>query len=424
VALIGCGGQGFRDGRHALEFCNLVAVCDVDADRAASAREFYADKISQSGSRPQIDIYEDYRAIIDRDDIDAIICATVDHWHVKMSTEALRSGKDVYCEKPLTLTIDEGRVISQVVKETGGIVQVGTQQRSNERFLRAIAIAHSGRLGAIKKVTVGINRNPFSKPLPAVSPPQALNWNMWKGPTADVPYRFLKGGKVGQNLVREHGDGGQDASNGHYEFRWWYEYSGGKMTDWGAHHVDIAHWMIQQNGPGQGPTKITPEMVVPSVAFDDRGNPTETDRYNVPQRFTVRADFPQDIQMVITSEGRNGILVEGTDGRIFVNRRTLAGKPVEELESNPRRETTRSRMHGGLVVSHMQNFFDCLVSRQQPVSDIWSHLVAVNTCHLGNIAIRLGRPVEWDAASQSVTGDAVASEMQARPCRKGFEIEV
>jgi predicted dehydrogenase len=423
VALVGCGGQGYRDGSEALEFGNLVAVCDVDSDRAASARNAYLDKASQRGVEAKIDTYEDYRAIIDRPDVDAVICGTVDHWHVKVSVEALRSGKDVYCEKPLTLTIDEGRIISQTVNETGQILQVGTQQRSHQRFLDAIAIAHSGRLGSIKKVTVGINRNPFSKPLPALPPPPTLNWNMWRGPTADVPYRFLKGGKAGQNLARSYGDGRKDASNCHYEFRWWYEYGGGKMTDWGAHHVDIAQWIIQQNGPGQGPQRLSPVMVVPSVEFDERGNPQQTDRYNVPQQFTVRAEFPQDVVMVITSEGRNGILVEGTEGRIFVNRRTLAGKPIDELESNPLPGDALERLYGGRLVSHMHNFFDCIANRKQPISDVGSHIAAINTCHLANIALRLNRPIDWDADSQSIRNDAIAAAMQIRPSRKGFEIE-
>jgi predicted dehydrogenase len=224
-------------------------------------------------------------------------------------------------------------------------------------------------------------------------------------------------------LVRRHGDGGKDASNCHYEFRWWYEYGGGKMTDWGAHHVDIAQWIIQQNGPGQGPKRISPVIVVPAVEFDEQGNPTQTDRYNVPRRFTVQADFPQDVVMVITSEGRNGILVEGTEGRIFVNRRTMAGKPVEDLQSNPLPEDAAERLYGGRLVSHMKNFFDCLANRRQPISDVWSHVASINTCHLANIAMRLDRPLEWDAESQSIKGDAIATAMQARPSRKCFEIE-
>jgi predicted dehydrogenase len=424
IALIGCGGQGTGDGRRALAYGDMVAVCDVDSAHAAHAKNAYTGRLARSGIEAKIDVYEDYRAVIDRQDIDAVICGTVDHWHVKIAAEALKSGKDVYCEKPLTLTIDEGRIISKVVEETGQLLQVGTQQRSDERFLKAVAIAHSGRLGKIKKVTVGINHNPFSKQLPTVDPPQTLNWDRWKGPTEDVPYRFLKEGKGGQKLVRELGDGSIDASNCHREFRWWLQYSGGKMTDWGAHHVDIAQWIIDQCGPGQGPTSIKPVLVETKVPFDENGNPTLDDRYNAPHRFTVHAQFPNDVLMEITSEGRNGILVEGTKGRFFVNRGTIAGKPIEDLESNPLPGGWMEDFYRGELVEHVHNFFNCIATREQPASDVWSHVAAINTCHLSNIAIRLNREIQWDAASQTIPGDPQANSMQARDFRKGYEIEI
>ena len=423
VAVIGCGGKGTGDGKQAIEFADVVAVCDVDSAHAERAKALYSGLQSSKGKAAEIDVYEDYRAIIDRDDIDVIVCGTVDHWHVKVSAEALRSGKDAYCEKPLTLTIEEGRIISKAVEETGRILQVGTQQRSDERFLKAIAVAHSGRLGKIQKVTVGINQNPFSKQLPAAAPPKTLNWDRWKGPTPDVPYRFLKDGKAGQTLVRNLGDGGIDASNCHKEFRWWLEYSGGKMTDWGAHHVDIAQWIIGQCGPGQGPTFIRPVMVETTVPFDERGNPTLSDRYNAPHKFTVHASFPNGVLMEITSEGRNGILVEGTRGRIFVNRGTIAGKPIEDLESNPLPGDWLDNIYRGSLVSHMHNFFDCVASRKKPASDVWTHVAAINTCHLGNIAVRLNREIHWDVATQTIKGDEVANQMQSRERRRGYEIE-
>ncbi|MFT5522262.1 MAG: putative dehydrogenase [Pirellulaceae bacterium] len=424
IAVIGCGGQGMGDGRRAQNYGDIVAVCDVDTSHSAYAKAGYTRRMAAKGREAKIDVYDDYRAIIDRQDIDAIICGTVDHWHVKISAEALKSGKDVYCEKPLTLTVDEGRIISKVVKETGRILQVGTQQRSDELFLKAVAIAHSGRLGKIKKVTVCLNHNPFSKPLPVGGSPATLNWDRWKGPTEDVPYRFLKNGKDGQTLIRTLGDGSIDASNCHKEFRWWLQYSGGKMTDWGAHHVDIAQWIIDQCGPGQGPTIIKPVMVETKVPFDEDGNPTLDDRYNAPHRFTVHVQFPNGVLMEITSEGRNGILVEGTEGRIFVNRGTIAGKPIEDLTSNPLPGGWLEDMYGGQLVEHVNNFFDCIASRKKPASDVLTHIASINTCHLSNIAIRLNRQIEWDAATQTIKGDAKATAMLARDFRKGYEIEI
>ena len=424
LAVIGVGGQGMGDGRRAQNHSEIVAVCDVDTSHSAYAKAGYTRRMAAKGKVAMIDVYDDYRAVIDRNDIDAIICGTVDHWHVKISAEAMRSGKDVYCEKPLTLTVDEGRIISKVAQETGQILQVGTQQRSDERFLKAVAIAHSGRLGKIRKVTVGINHNPFSKALPVISAPKTLDWDRWKGPTEDVPYRFLKAGKAGQQLVRTLGDGSIDASNCHKEFRWWLQYSGGKMTDWGAHHVDIAQWIIDQCGPGQGPTMIEPIMVKTRVPFDEDGNPTLDDRYNAPHRFTVHAHFPNQALMEITSEGRNGILVEGTNGRIFVNRGTIAGKPIEELASNPLPGGWLDEMYGGPLVEHVNNFCDCVISRKKPASDVWSHVASINTCHLSNIAIRLNRKVRWDAKAQTVKGDLKANAMLSRDFRKGYEIEL
>ncbi|MFM8953961.1 MAG: Gfo/Idh/MocA family protein [Planctomycetaceae bacterium] len=424
VAVIGCGSQGTGDGRRSLPYGDIVAVCDVDSAHTERARASYTELMAAKGRETRIDVTGDYRALIDRDDIDAIICGTVDHWHVKIAAEALRSGKDVYCEKPLTLTVDEGRIISKVVEQTGRILQVGTQQRSDERFLQAIAIARAGRLGTIKKVTVGINHNPFSKPLPVAEVPATLDWDRWKGPTEDVPYRFLVNGKDGQKLVRDLGDGGADASNCHKEFRWWLQYSGGKMTDWGAHHVDIAQWLIDQCGPGQGPLSLEPVMLEARVPFDERGNPTLVDRYNAPHRFTVHAAFPGDLLMEITSEGRNGILVEGTEGRLFVNRGTISGKPLEDLATKPLPGDWLADLYGGPLVDHVQNFFDCIASRKKPASDVWTHVAAINTCHLGNIALRLNRKIEWDAAAGAIKGDAVANSLLARDFRKGYEIEL
>jgi hypothetical protein len=165
-------------------------------------------------------------------------------------------------------------------------------------------------------------------------------------------------------------------------------------------------------------------MVQAKVPFDENGNPTLDDRYNAPHRFTVHAHFPNDVLMEITSEGRNGILVEGTKGRIFVNRGTIAGKPIEDLQSNPLPGGWLEDLYRGKLVEHVNNFFDCIASRKQPASDVWTHVAAINTCHLSNIAIRLNRQIEWDAVSQTIKGDAKANAMQARDFRKGYEIEL
>ena len=196
------------------------------------------------------------------------------------------------------------------------------------------------------------------------------------------------------------------------------------MTDWGAHHVDIAQWIVDQCGPGQGPVSIEPVMVQAKVPFDENGNPTLQDRYNAPHRFTVHVRYPNDVLMEITSEGRNGILVEGTRGRIFVNRGAIEGKPIEDLASNPLPGDWREDLYGGPVVEHVNNFFDCIASRKTPASDVWSHVSSINTCHLSNIAIRLNRKISWDSKNQVIENDQRANSMMKRDFRKGYEIEL
>lgn len=420
--VLGCIGTGDRwkaDGPAAMKFADCVAVCDVDKAHMDEAKDIV--KKRQNGD---VAASEDYRAILDNKDIDIVTIVTPDHWHTKIAIEAMKAGKDVYCEKPLTLTIEEGKQICKVAKETGRVFQVGTQQRSGmgQRFLKAVAIARAGRLGDIKKITCVINGVAPSGPIPALDPPATLNWEKWLGQAPLTAYRYKSdGSRWGK-------------SNCHYEFRWWYQYSGGKMTDWGAHHVDIAQWLLDQTGEGQGPTLIEPVMAEHPVPLDSNGNPTEDDQYNVATKFLVRCTFPGNVTVDIASEGENGLLIEGTKGRIFVSRGSLKGKPVEELESNPLPEDVMAKVYKGQTLHpegngmndtdvHMHNFMDCVVSRQQPISDVFTHHRSLTTCHLANIAVRLNRPIKWDPAAQQIVGDDQANSMQSREQREGYEIQ-
>jgi len=412
IGSIGIGGRGSGIMRQATRYGVLAAVCDVDAKRLERTTGRFEGRVEG---------FEDYRKLLDRKDIDIVTIGTPDHWHTKIAIDAMRAGKDVYCEKPLTLTIDEGKLILKTLKETNRVFQVGTQQRSGKEFLTAIALVRAGRLGKLRKLTVGISQNPYSDAIAEAEVPEGLNWDMWLGQTPKVPYRWEPGVKhMPKN--RGGGDGGSVASNCHYEFRWWYAYSGGKMTDWGAHHVDIAQWIIGQTGPDQGLLTVEPVNVEHAVDFDKNGDPVQKDRYNVPKTFEVSAKFPGDVEMVITSEGRNGILVEGTKGRIFVNRGGLNGAPAEALAQSPLPEGAIEAVYGGPLMQHMQNFMECVKSRRKPVSDVSSHHRAVTTCHLSNIALRLGRKISWDAKTEEIVGDDVAKAMQSREQRKGYEI--
>jgi predicted dehydrogenase len=412
-ATIGLRNQGWEITNKSLRFADFVALADVDANVLA---ENVAKLEKGQGKRP--DAYKDYREVLDRKDVDAVMIAVPDHWHTKIAVEAMLAGKDVYCEKPLTLTIDEGKLIEKVVKETGCVFQVGTMQRteSDQRFLQAIALVRHGRIGTVRKVTCGINGMEASPVIPEAPVPEGLDWDFWLGPAAKVPYRALP------ELREGYGGGVPLFSNCHYSFRNWHEYSGGKLTDWGAHHVDIACWAL--GATDTGPSKVAPVEYTLPVEYKD-GNPVVHDQYNAATQFNIRVDMPGDVEMIITSEGDNGILFEGTKGRFFVNRGKITGKPVEELQDNPLPDGAIEEVYGGKVSeNHTANFIEGMKSRKQPISDVWSHNRMLEICHLSNIAMRLGRELAWDPVKREIVADAQASSFLARENRKGFAISV
>ncbi len=425
--VLGCIGTGDRwrsVGANALEFSDCVAVCDVDREHVEKARDRVKDIQGKKGNSAEPEMYEDYRKLLDRKDIQVVTIVTTDHWHSKIAIEAMQAGKDVYCEKPLTLTILEGKQIIKVLNETKRVFQVGTQQRSEmsanngeikNQFLKAVAIARSGRLGTIKKVICGIGGAPTSGEIPVAPVPSQLNWDMWLGQAPMTDY--LLGG-FGQNKT-------YPESRTHYEFRWWYEYSGGKMTDWGAHHVDIGMWALGMDNSGPISVEGTATHPVPL----EKGMPTISNRYNTATDFNVLAKFANGAELEIRSEGDNGVLIEGTEGRIFVSRGKLSGAPVEDLANNPLPESLLTELYKGKDPkgggnAHMENFFDCVKDRGLPVSDVYSHHRAMTTCHLANIAIRLGRKIEWDPKTEQIINDKDAATWIGREQRKGYEINV
>lgn len=410
-ATIGLRNQGWEITQWAIPLADFAAFADVDSKILGATIEKAFDR---TGKKP--DGYKDYRKILDRDDINAVLIGAPDHWHTKIAVEAMLAGKDVYCEKPLTVTIDEGKLIERVVKETGRICQVGTMQRSDcdKRFLTAVALVKAGRIGTVKKVTCHVNAFEASPVIPVVPVPAELDWDFWLGPAPQVDYRALPEMREG------YGGGVPLYSNGHYAFRNWHAYAGGKITDWGAHHVDIACWAI---GAEEGPSKVTPLESTMAVEHKD-GYPVVDDRYNSAASFTLRAEMPNDVELIITSKGDNGILFEGTKGRFFVNRGKIVGKPVEDLESNPLPEGALEEVYGGKLTNHMENFINSMRTRMQPISDVWSHNRMLEICHLCNIAMRLDRPLDWDPIKREIIGDEQANSFLAREYRKGFEIDM
>ena len=290
IGAIGMRYQGSVITEKARPYGPIVAIADVDRHVREQARASF-------GSTPAI--FEDYRNLLDRKDVDVVLIATPDHWHTKMLLDAFRAGKDVYIEKPLTLTIDEGKLLTKAVKETGRIVQVGSWQRSDWQFRLAVELVRAGRLGTLRKVTCITGPNPAGGPFAESPVPGHLNWDLWQGQTLAVPY------------IEE---------RCHYTFRWWYEYSGGKVTDWGAHDIDIAQWAINEH-----PIAIEGEADLPSIP----------NGYNVATRFHAVVRYPSGTILEIGDTGRQGTLFEGDQGRIFVNRGTVTGVPVEQLQEKP-----------------------------------------------------------------------------------------
>jgi predicted dehydrogenase len=271
------------------------------------------------------------------------------------------------------------------------------------RFLMAVALIHAGRIGKVQKVDMAIGGAPQSGPLETATPPSHLNWDMWLGQAPLVDY-----------IPRRC----------HYEFRWWYEYSGGKMTDWGAHHVDIAQWAIGMENTG--PLSVKGIHAEHPVPFEN-GHPLQDNAYNTATRFQVDCQFPDDILVSIhdtTDRFDNGIYFEGDKGNLFVSRGRLSGSAVEEMKEVPLPDDALTKLYRGRPGNHMRNFFECIKTRELPISDVYTHHRAMTTCHLANIAIRLGRPLTWDPETEQIVGDDDANAWQSRPQRKGYEVEV
>jgi predicted dehydrogenase len=412
-ATIGLRNQGWHITQKSFAFADFAALADVDSKILAANVE----KTEKAQGKKPV-AYKDYRKILERKDIDAVMIAAPDHWHTKIAVEAMLAGKDVYCEKPLTLTIAEGKLIEKIVEKTGRIFQVGTMQRteSEQLFLRAIALVKQGRIGDVKKVTCGINGMTASPVIPKAPVPAELDWDFWLGPAPQTAYRALPEMRTG------YGGGVPLYCNAHYAFRNWHEYSGGKLTDWGAHHVDIACWAL---GAGAtGPSKISPLKFTLPVEYKD-GFPVVDDQYNVATSFQILAQMPNDVELLITSEGDNGILFEGTKGRFFVNRGKITGKPVEALKEEPLPEGAIEAVYGGKVSeNHTANFIEGMKARKQPISDVWSHNRMLEICHLSNIAMRLNRELNWDPVKREIIGDEQANSFLTRENRKGFEIQM
>ena len=370
----------------------FVAACDVDARHL---EEGIADfKRMGHDAKP----YKDFRDLTRNKDVDVVFVATPDQWHALCAIDAMKQGKHVYCEKPLTLTVAEAEAIVKVQQATGRVFQTGNQQRSDYggKFRLACDLVRNGRIGTVKRIEARINTNPTSEPIPVVTPPAELDWDFWLGPTAKVDYLagMQKGGFK---------------TNCHYDFRWWYQFSGGKMTDWGAHHLDIGQWAL--NKDFDGPVEVSGSGSPP---------PKDPHSYSCHEHFQVTYKYAEGASMVATSEGENGVKFEGEDGKwLFVSRGKLTASDEAIVKEPLPEHAPRLPVSGG----HMFNFFDCVKTGKKPICQAGVGASSVIICHIGVIALRLGKTLKWDPKGHKFDNDE-ANALLSRPYRKPWKLEI
>lgn len=373
IGCIGVGNQGRGNlGKH---LKNTIAVCDVDSDRLTEARVRVEKETGRSCAASG-----DYRRLLDNKDIDAVVITTPDHWHALMVIDACRAGKDVYCEKPLTLTISEGRAMVNVARETGRIVQTGSQQRSSANFRLACELVRSGRIGKVHTIRVGIPGVNFKGPaVPDSDPPVELDYDFWLGPAPQRPY---------------------NAKRVHYNFRFFWDYSGGQLTNFGAHHLDIAQWGLGRDSSG-------PVAISGTAQYNNEG------LFEVPASCAVVYEYDDGVRMICGQKERGGTTFEGEKGTIHVDRKRLESDPAD-LVKEPLRS---GDVHLSVSDDHHANWLECIRSRKLPICDVEIGHRSATVCHLGNIAIRTGRKIVWDPMRETIAGDAEAAAMVARPYR-------
>ena len=389
---VGIVGNGLICASHVgaltgrMDDCRIVATCDVMRSKAEKVRdriETAYGKKKDSGTRAKgVDIYARHEELIARDDIDVVFATTPDHWHAAVAKAAMQAGKDVYCEKPLTLTVREGRVLVETARRYGRVLQTGTQQRSNKSFRKAAEIVRNGWIGDIKLIRARLGEFPDAPALPEEPVPAGFDYDRWLGPTPWRPY----------NEKRIKGDYGGG-------WRCFLEYGGRKNGDWGAHHFDIIQNALGMNE--SGPVQFLP------IGFEG----TKYQRHVYANGVRVeRYDDPGSKAM---------IEFQGTKGTVWVSRDDF-------LESDPPELTTRAlrgdEIHLYASDDHHTDFFNCVRTRQRPIADVEIGHRSASVCHLNVIAAQLGRAIKWDPKKEEIVGDPVASRLLDRPRRAGYAL--
>ncbi len=361
--------------------CQALAVCDVEANRLETYRanvdNHYANAHGQ-GSYQACAAYGDFRDLVARDDIDAVVIATPDHWHAIPSIRAMESGKDVYCEKPLCLTIDEGKAMVAAARRYGRVFQTGSQQRSAPEFRLACELVRNGRIGKVHTVRVNVGGPPVECYLPAQPVPEGLDWDMWLGPSPWRPYHY--------DLAPP------PDYPGWPDFRAYRDFAGGGMTDFGAHHFDIAQWGLGMDE--SGPVEIYP--------------PDGKDYHRLTYKYANGIVMEHG-----GAESQAAVEFIGETGRVMVNRGYLATDPAH-LQFEPiGPDDIRLHPSG----SHQENWLDCVRSRKKPICDVAIGCRSATVCHLGNIAYWVKRPFRWNPETEQIEGDDTARRQISRPMR-------
>lgn len=392
------------------EHARIIAVCDLDSKRLNDAKalvnDYYAKKIGKAYDG--VKTYGDYREALQNKDVDAVIISTPDHWHSLMAIHAVEAGKDVYMQKPTSLTIRDGRAVSNAVHRTGRILQIGTQQRSSPQFRYACELVRNGRIGDLRTVEVGLPGDPSGDEEPEMPIPPNLNYEMWLGSTPYVYYT--------EKRVHPQAD---------YSRPGWLrceQFGAGMITGWGHHHIDIAHWGMDKEY--SGPIEISGRAEFPKSGL-----------WDVHGIFRTEGVYDNGVKMIVSNELPNGIKFIGSEGWIFVTRGNYVATASDPVENSGSKPLTAS--DPGIITSKIGpdeirlyesddqhgNWLESIKSRKQPISPIEIGHRACSACLLHHIAMKLDRKVRWDPIKERFHNDDEANAMLSRAQRWPYIIE-
>jgi predicted dehydrogenase len=366
----------------------FVAVCDLDFERRERARktveDYYAGK-SAAGSYQGCSAYHDFREMIARSDIDAVIVAVPDHWHALIVVAAAQAGKDIYCEKPLSLTIDQGKRMRDAVQRNGRVLQTGSQSRSKRNTRHAGELVQNGRIGQLKAVKVGLPKSPYFPRQPAMEVPKGFDYDFWLGPAPWAPYTEKRC---------------------HIHYRWILDYSDGMIADWGAHQLDLAQWGlgVQLSGPAwiEGKGKF------PCDGLTD-----------VATEFHFTCGYENGTMLECSTDLEGGVRFEGTEGWVHTGH---GGFFRSEPESLANEVIGPNEIHLYDSPDHHRNFLDCVRSRGVPIAPVEVGHRSATVCHMANITMLLGRRLHWDPVEEHFISDSEADRMMSRAMRAPWNL--